>query len=354
MATLEAYLQEVLSRGGSDLHIAAGSPPLMRLQGLLTPLTPTPLTPEQTTELLLSILSADQVEELDRAKNIDFAYEIETLEGQQRFRGNAYFQRQGLDGVFRMIPNRIPTLADLGMPTETLEKLVQHHQGIILVTGPSGSGKTTTLAALINVINETKAAHIITIEDPIEYIHPIKRSLINQRQLGKHTNSFSAALRAAVREDPDVILVGELRDLDTISLAITAAETGHLVLATLHTSSAGKTIDRLVGAFPASQQAQIRTMLAESLRGVISQVLLPAQDGNYRVPAVEILVGCLPMANIIRDGKTYQIASVMQTGKGLGMRSMDEALMDLLSKRKISAQDAYDYAIDKKAFAAGG
>ncbi|MHB2018651.1 MAG: type IV pilus twitching motility protein PilT [Candidatus Xenobia bacterium] len=353
MATLEAYLQEVLSRGGSDLHIAAGSPPLMRFQGVLTPLSQTPLSSDQTHELLLPALSDEQQSELETRKNIDFAYEIETLEGLQRFRGNCYWQRLGLDGVFRMIPNRIPTLGDLGMPTETLQRLVQHHQGIILVTGPSGSGKTTTLAALINVINETKAAHIITIEDPIEYIHPIKHSLINQRQLIRHTRSFAAALRAAVREDPDVILVGELRDLETISLAITAAETGHLVLATLHTSSAGKTIDRLVGAFPATQQAQIRTMLAESLRGVVSQVLLPAVDGPYRVAAVEILLGCLPVANLIRDGKTFQIPSVMQTGKQLGMRSMDEALLDLLQQRKISPQDAYDFATDKKVFERG-
>jgi twitching motility protein PilT len=347
--TLVHLLQELLSRNGSDLHVAAGSPPMMRYNGDLFAMDYPVLSAPETEQIIAQALTPTQADALIEKKNIDIAYEIDTMDGVRRFRANCYYQRLGIDGVFRAVASHIPTLKELGVP-ESLSKMVQHHQGLVLVTGPTGAGKTSTLAALINIINETKPAHIITIEDPIEHIHAPKLSMVNQRQVGLHTRTFSAALRAAMREDPDVILVGEMRDLETISLAITAAETGHLVLGTLHTSSAAKTIDRIIGAFPSGQQAQIRTMLSESLRGVISQLLIPSTTPGRRVPAVEVLIGCVPIANVIRDAKTYQIPSLMQTGRNMGMRSMDEALLELMGKRLINVSDAYDYATDKKLF----
>ncbi|HEY3997678.1 MAG TPA: type IV pilus twitching motility protein PilT [Candidatus Xenobia bacterium] len=349
MSTLVQLLQEVVTRGGSDLHIPSGSPPLMRFNGELFPLSDKPLTADESHDLMMSALKPEQQEALIELKNLDFAYEVETMDGMRRFRANAFYQRLGVDGSFRAISSTIPTLAELKIP-DVVGSMVNHHQGLVLVTGPTGSGKTCTLSALLNIINETKPAHIITIEDPIEHIHAPKKCLINQRQVGLHTRSFSSALRAAMREDPDVILVGEMRDLETISLAITAAETGHLVLGTLHTSSAPKTIDRIIGAFPAGQQAQIRTMVSESVRGIVSQILIPSTTPGVRIPAIEILMGCVPVANVIREGKTFQIPSLMQTGRNLGMRSMDDALLDLLQKKQITSQDAYDYATDKKMF----
>jgi twitching motility protein PilT len=348
MRSLSDYLRDVVERGGSDLHIASGAPPIMRLHGQLTRLSETPLEPQIVETLLYPIISAEVRERLRETRNVDFAHQMDIGGIEQRFRANLYYQKNGLDGVFRVIPHQIPTLTQLLLP-DSLALMTRHHQGLVLVTGPSGSGKTTTLAALINMINTEQPRHIITIEDPIEYIHTPQKSLINQRQVGTHTASFTRALRAAVREDPDVILVGELRDLDTIQLAITASETGHLVLGTLHTASAAKTIDRIVDAFPAGQQAQIRTMVSESLRGVITQQLVPRADGQGRVPAVEVLVGCLPVANMIRDGKTFQIASIMQTGRHMGMRPMDDAIIKLNQDGLITREAALDHAVEPAA-----
>jgi len=274
----------------------------------------------------------------------------EQVIGLGRFRGNLLYQRKGLDAVFRFIPAEIPTLESLGFPS-TISKLTRHHQGLVLVTGPTRSGKSTTLAAMINEINERSNHHILSIEDPIEYIHPNKKSVVNQREVGRHTNSFARALKASLREDPDVIMVGELRDVETMSMAITASETGHLVLATLQTSSAHKTIDRVLDSFPPSQQSQIRTMVSESLKGVISQRLLKRADGNGMVAAVEILVGTIPLANLIRDGKTFQIPSIMQTGKNVGMIKMDDAIMELLQKQVITPEEASMAANNKSSFA---
>lgn len=349
MFKLDSFLKELIAKGGSDLHVCAGAVPVIRLHGELMNMGNYVISPEESEKMLTEILSEEQLEYLKQEKNIDLAYEIKHGGIVQRFRSNIYYQRKGLDGVFHAIPNKIPTLKSLGLP-DTLAKLTRFNQGLVLMTGPAGSGKTTTLASLIDIINEERTCHIITIEDPIEYIYVNKRSLINQRQVGKHTKSFHSALRSALREDPDVILVGELRDLETIQLAITASETGHLVFGTLHTNSAAKTIDRIIDVFPPNQQAQIKTMVSESLRGVISQILLPKADGWGRMPAVEILVGCMPVANFIREGKTYQIPSVMQTGKSMGMLLMDDSLAELLNGGKIKAQEAYDRATDKKRF----
>lgn len=347
MRTLTDYLRDVVERGGSDLHLASNAPPIMRYHGQLVRLTEQPLRPDEVEGLLYALLEPQQRDHLYEAKNLDFAHEIELAGASQRFRVNYYFQKYGVDGVFRVIPSRVPTMEELGLP-DVVAAMTRHHQGLVLVTGPSGSGKTTTLAAMINLINSEQPKHIITIEDPVEYVHTPRRAVVNQRQVGQHTQGFTRALRAAVREDPDVILVGELRDLDTIQLAITASETGHLVLGTLHTASAAKTVDRIIDAFPAGQQGQIRIMLSESLRGVVSQQLLPRGDGQGRVAAMEILVGCLPVANMIREGKTFQIASIMQTQRHIGMRPMDDAIARLVQEGKITRQTAYDYAADPK------
>jgi twitching motility protein PilT len=347
MPTLAGYLHEVVEKGGSDLHFAAGAPPIMRLHGELVRLRDEPLSAADTEETLLAILSPEQQAQLRRSKNIDFACELPVGDGTQRTRVNVYYQKRGLDGVFRLIAAKPPTVAQLELP-DIVAAMTRHHQGLVLVTGPAGSGRSSTLAAMVAQINSEQPRHIITIEDPIEYIHQPDRSLINQRQVGVHAESFARALRAAVREDPDVIMVGELRDTESIALAITAAETGHLVLATLHTPSAAKTIDRLLEAFPPGQQPQLRAMLAESMRGIISQQLLTRLDGKGRALALEILVGCMPVANMIRDNKTYQIPSLIQTGRHLGMRPMEDSIQQLLQKGLISKATALELAADSK------
>ncbi|MBI2266158.1 MAG: type IV pilus twitching motility protein PilT [Armatimonadetes bacterium] len=350
MASIDALLNEVITRGASDLHLTSDSPPIVRTHGVLERLSAPVMTAEDIEEMVAEILTDEEIEELKQTTNLDHAYEVTSPKGELlRFRGNIYFQRTGLDAVFRAIPARIPTLSELGLPG-ILAKLTRYHQGLILATGPSGSGKTSTLAALVHIINEERSCHIVTIEDPIEYIHINRKSLINQRQVGLHTRSFQSALRAALREDPDVIVVGELRDLETIRLAITASETGHLVFGTLQTSTAAKTIDRIIDSFPSEQQAQIRMMLSESLRGIIAQQLIPIPSGAGRIPAVEIIVGCQPIANLIRESKTYQIPSVMQTGKNLGMQTMDESLMALAVAGKITPFEAYERATEKAPF----
>ncbi len=337
--------------GASDLHLASGVPPIVRVHGVLERLPQESLAADEVEAMLAEILPREDLERLEADKNLDFALAFGTPEigGPWRFRGNVYCQKNGLNVVLRGISPTVPTLQSLGLPAE-LANLVRHHQGLVLATGQAGCGKTATLAALIDVINQEKPVHVIAVEDPIEYIHTNKRALINQRQVGRDVESFSLALKGALREDPDVILVGELRDLETISLAITAAETGHLVLGTLHTNSAAKTVDRLIDAFPVDQQAQVRTMLSESLRGVIAQQLIPRKDGCGRVVAVELLVGNMGVANLIREGKTYQIPMAMQTGKKDGMRVMDATILDLYEKGLISREEAMARSVNKAAY----
>jgi twitching motility protein PilT len=277
---------------------------------------------------------------------LDFAY---SMEGVGRFRSNMYRSLTGLNGVFHCIPDRPPTLEQLGLPS-SIAKLVNYHQGMILVTGPAGSGKTSTLAALVNILNQERRDHVLTIEDPVEYIHESQRCIVNQRQVNLHTKSFANALRAALREDPDIICIGELRDLETISLALSAAETGHLVLATLHTNSSIRTINRIVGSFPPNQQLQVRTMLSESLRAVIAQRLLPAADDSGVVLAYELLMITRAAANLIRDSRTYQLASVLQTGRMQGMQSMDDSLVELVKQGRITNETAMTATENKKLF----
>jgi twitching motility protein PilT len=305
------------------------------------------LSPQDAEHLLQHVLSDDQRRALETSGQVDFAYQ---LTGVGRFRANAYRQQRGLDAVFRSIPDQPPSLADLGLP-ETLGRFTEFHQGMVLVTGPSGCGKSTTLAALVEKANRERPDHVITVEDPIEVVYASKRSLVNQRQVGRHTEGFPRALRAALREDPDVIVIGELRDLETISLALTAAETGHLVLATLHTANAIRTINRLIGVFPSDQQAQIRTMVSESLRAVISQRLVSRADGQGRVAALEILVGTPAVSNLIRESKTFQIRSILQTGAAHGMTSLDASLARLVADGTIAKSEARRHAEEPEQFA---
>ena len=330
-------------RGSSDLHVSVGAPPLIRISGDLTPLTSNKLPQEETKKLLYEIMSPYQQEQFEKYMEIDFAY---ALQGTGRFRANVFLQNRGIAGVFRIIPEEILSVEQLKCPPQILN-FAKLHKGMILCTGPTGSGKSTTLAALVDYINKNRADHILTVEDPIEFVHPNKKCLVNQRELIAHTQSFAAALKSALREDPDVILVGEMRDHETIQLALTAAETGHLVFGTLHTSSAAKTIDRIIDVFPAGQQGQIRSMLAESLKGVMAQTLLKKVGGG-RIAAIEILVGNPAISNLIREDKTFQINSVLQTSKSEGMQTLDMALLELYEKKLITAETCIDYAADKK------
>lgn len=337
---------------GSDLLVAAGYPLKMRKYGGLAALGEgEKLTTEEVEAMLGQCLSETEIEVLRQQQDMDFAYQIEHPSyGFCRFRANAFYQRFGPSLVFRSIPQKIPTIEDLGLPEDLGKNLMEFHQGLVLVTGPTGSGKTSTLAALVDYCNSSRPLNIITVEDPIEYVHRTKQSLIVQRQVGLHTDSYASALRASLREDPDLIMVGELRDLETISLAITAAETGHLVLGTLNTISASQTINRLVNAFPPRQQAQIRMMLADSLRGVISQQLLPRADGSGRVVSLELMLANGPIANLIRENKMHQVNSIMQTGQKRGMKIMDDSLMALVKAGVVDAREAIDRAHDKNSF----
>jgi twitching motility protein PilT len=328
---LTALLAFACQQGASDIHLSPGLPPMLRLRGEMRRLDTPPLTREETRAAIYDVLNDQQKQSFEEHHDHDFAFEIPNL---SRFRANVLMQRLGEAAVFRLVPTRVVTLDELGMPP-VLKELCQKDKGLVVVTGPTGSGKSTTLAAMIDYINETERGHILTIEDPIEFVHQSKKSLVTQREVGPMTGSFAAALRAALREDPDVILVGELRDLETTSLAITAAETGHLVFATLHTNSAPKTIDRIIDIFPSAQQAQVRTMLSESLEGVVAQTLLPTKDGKGRVAAIEVLVGVPALRNLIREDKTAQILSVIQTGAQYGMISLDQSLRDLVMQGKL-------------------
>jgi twitching motility protein PilT len=328
-------LLEVVARRASDLHLTAGARPMIRVRGRLHPLDEHPvLTPSDTREIVYSILSNDQRQRLETDWQIDFAYSIP---GRARFRVNAYFQRSAIGAAFRLIPFEITPLSELGLPP-VMEEFAHRPRGIVLVTGPTGSGKSTTLASILDVVNRTREEHIMTIEDPIEFLHQHKRCIVNQRELGSDALSFAAALKAALRQDPDVILVGEMRDLETISTAITAAETGHLVFATLHTQDAPQTVDRIIDVFPSAQQSQIRVQLAVALQGIVTQQLLPTADGSGRCCAVEVLMPTPAVRNLIREGKTHQLYSVMQTGGARGMQTMDASLAQLVRAGTITRQ----------------
>ena len=335
--SIDTLLEWMVARNASDLHVTVGSQPAVRVNGHLHRMDNFPaLSAEDTRELLYRILNSEQQKRLEIDRQLDLSYSIPGL---ARFRVNIYSQRESLAGAFRMIPAALKTLEELGLPG-SLHELGEKPRGLVLVTGPTGSGKSTTLAALIDEINRTRADHIITIEDPIEFLHKHKSCVVNQREIGPDATSFADALRGALRQDPDVILLGEMRDLETISTALTAAETGHLVFATLHTQDAASTIDRIIDVFPAAQQGQIRTQLAGTLQGVVAQTLLPTADGQGRVAAIEILLPDDAVRNLIRQGKLEQIYSVMQTGTSRGMQTMEQALADLTVRRIIDKDDA--------------
>jgi twitching motility protein PilT len=346
MAVIDTYFREMQEREASDLHMVIGFPPLIRLRGDLQPLDQPVLTPESNKKILYEILDTIQRSTLEKRLDFDKAYE---LPGVGRFRCNFLYQHRGIGAVFRIIPTKIPTLEQLKLPS-AIRSIAEFNKGLVLVTGPTGSGKSTTLAAIINFINENYEKHIITIEDPLEFVHQNKKCIFSQREIGSHAKSFSDALRVASREDPNIILVGEMRDLETISLALACAELGILVFGTLHTNSASKTIDRIINAFPADQQAQCRTMLAESLKAVVAQQLLKTKDGKGRCAANEILIGTSALTSIIREGKISQINSMIQTGASLGMQTMDQHLMKLIEEERITPEAAYEKAIDKALF----
>ncbi len=326
-------LEAAVQRGASDIHVSAGESPMFRVDGSLRRLEVPPFTPEQTEAMLLGIMLDEQRTKFLECGDIDFAMPLGTI---ARFRVNVMRQYRGVGAVFRKIPTKIMSLEELGLPS-ALARFTERQKGLVLVTGPTGSGKSTTLAAMVDLINRTEEGHILTIEDPIEFVHPSKKSLVTQREIGPHTNSFSSALRAALREDPDVILVGELRDLETIQLALTAAETGHLVFGTLHTSSAPKTVDRIIDVFPTVQQAQVRAMLSESLEAVITQTLCKKVGGG-RVAGIEILVGTTAVRNLIREAKIHQIPSVMQTSMAAGMQTLEMHLTTLVEQGLITKE----------------
>jgi twitching motility protein PilT len=344
--SFDELLRHARAAQASDLHLSTGTVPQMRVHGRLGPLPLPPTTPDQMDAWLKPMLQNGRSEELAERRQLDFCHKHADL---GRFRTNVFYQRKGLAAVMRLVPFEIPNLRDVGLP-ESVWEITSYSQGLVLVTGPAGCGKTTTLAALVDRINESERGHIITVEDPIEYVHPNKESLINQREIPSHSPSFAKALRQSLREDPDVILVGEMRDLETISLAITASETGHLVLATLHTTTASSTVDRIINAFPPDQQGQIRMMVADSLKAVISQSLLPRRDGNGRAAAFEILRNTPNVAGLIRDAKTFQLPSAMQTGAAAGMMLMDGALLQLVQDGTIEPRVAYDRAQRKETF----
>ena len=343
---IKELLVTAKNKDASDLHLNIGVSPVLRINGKLTKLDLPELTPEITHEMIYSILSEKQKTDFEKFGELDLSYELENV---SRFRVNVFKHRRGEAAAFRLIPEKIKTLSELGLPS-ILSDFTEKDKGLVLVTGPTGSGKSTTIAALIDIINKKKYVNIITIEDPIEFIHSHKNCLVSQREIGSHTKSFASALRNALREDPDVILVGEMRDLETISMALTAAETGHLVFSTLHTISAAETVERIIDVFPPHQQNQVRMQLAGSLQGIIAQTLLPTLDDTGRVPALEVMMANPAIRNLIREGKTYQIPSTIQISKKDGMQSLDQSLKDLVMEDKISREDALKKAIDKKAF----
>jgi twitching motility protein PilT len=346
---IDALFHAMCTAGASDLHLSSGMPPLVRTDGSMAPLDPAaaPLTPEAVEQLLDPIMPEKNRSEFHERHDTDFAYEIAGL---ARFRANIFMDRKGRGAVFRVIPTGILTAEKLGLSSHILQ-LCRLQKGLVLVTGPTGSGKSTTLCAMVDYINRQRTDHIITIEDPIEFVHENKGCLINQREVHTHTGSFKHALRAALREDPDIVLVGEMRDLETVAIAIETAETGHLVFGTLHTTTASSTVDRVIDQFPTDRQSQIRVMLSESLRGVISQTLCK-KIGGGRVAALEVLIVTPAVTNLIREGKTFQIPSMMQVGKSVGMVSLNDALADLVTHKLVAPEEAHLKAVDKAGFEA--
>ncbi|MGZ4779714.1 MAG: PilT/PilU family type 4a pilus ATPase, partial [Thermoanaerobaculia bacterium] len=345
---LHALLIATRNRHASDFHLAVGQPPVIRLAADLIRVEAEPFTAEQTEAMLKEILTEQQWATIEKTKQLDFCHYIP--QG-GRYRGNVFLDHRGYSAVFRVIPEKPPTIVELGLPAQ-LAEIADYHQGIVLICGPSGSGKSTTLAALVNLFNETRTDHVITMEDPVEFVHPFKNCLINQREVGRHTQSFGRALRAALREDPDVIVIGEMRDNESVSLALTAAETGHIVLGTLNATSAPKAIDRVISSFPVDEQPQIRASLSESLKYVVSQRLLPSKEPHKLVGAFEVLKGTSTIASLIRDEKTYQIVSAMQIGRSQGMQTFDDALKDLVKRDQIAPETAYMAATKKEDFEA--
>ena len=346
--TVDDLLRLLLQRDGSDLHITVGSPPGLRIRGEIVPVEDMkPLTPKDTQDLILSLLSEEQRRRFDAELELDFAY---SLPGHSRFRANVFQQRNSLGAVFRVIPLAIPTIADLGLP-KVCQFLSERPRGLVLVTGPTGSGKSTTLAAMIDHINATRPVHIVTLEDPIEFMHRNKRAYVNQREIGADTRSFASALKRVLRQDPDVILVGELRDLETISAAITAAETGHLVLATLHTTGGPETIDRMIDVFPPHQQQQVRMQLSATLEGVLSQVLLRTADGTSRAMAMEIMIGSPSICNLIREGKTHMMPTIIHGAANVGMQTLDQDIKRLLQAGVVTFEEAISKAKDPRELA---
>ncbi len=346
MAKIDAFFKLMHEQGASDLHLVSGQQPILRIRGDVERVKYNVLDNDQLRSMIYEITSEEKIKEFEETGDVDFGYEIQGL---ARYRVNFFMQRNGVGAVFREIPSVIATVEQLGLPP-VVGKLATLPRGLVVITGPTGSGKSTTLAAIIDVANRSRKDHIITIEDPIEFVHQSHSCIINHREVGLHTKSFAAALRGALREDPDIILVGEMRDLETISLAIEAASTGHLVFATLHTTSAAKTVDRIIEVFPGHQQAQIRSTLADSIRAVVAQVLFKRVDKKGRCVAPEILVATPAVRNLIRESKTHQLPSMMQTGKKYGMQLLDDAIMGLYNKGWISADEAYTKANEKEQF----
>ncbi|MFW5637333.1 MAG: type IV pilus twitching motility protein PilT [Thermodesulfobacteriota bacterium] len=346
MAKIDAFFKLMNDQGASDLHLVSGQPPALRLRGDIERVKYKVLDNDGLKAMLYEIAPEDKIKVFEETGDVDFGYEIPGL---ARYRANFFMQKNGCAAVFREIPSTILTVEQLGLPP-VIAKLANLPRGLILVTGPTGSGKSTTLAAIIDEANKTRKDHILTIEDPVEFVHTSQGCIINHREVGTHTTTFSAALRGALREDPDIILVGELRDLETISLAVEAASTGHLVFGTLHTNSAAKTVDRMIEIFPANQQQQIRSTLSDGIRGIICQSLFKRIDVKGRVAALEICIATPAVRNLVRENKTYQIPSVMQTGKKYGMQLLDDAIMELMEKGKISSDEAYMKSNEKSRF----
>ena len=346
MAQIDAFFKLMHEQGASDLHMVAGQQPILRIRGEMEKIKYHILENDILRSLLYEVVTEEKIKHFEETGDVDFGYEIAGL---ARYRGNLFMQKYGIGAVFREIPSDILTCEQLGLP-KIVSKLSALPKGMVLVTGPTGSGKSTTLAAIVDEANKTRRDHILTIEDPIEFVHKSQKCIVNHREVGIHTKSFATALRGALREDPDIIMVGEMRDLETISLAMEAAMTGHLVFGTLHTLNAAKTVDRIIEIFPSTQQAQVRSTLADALKAVVSQTLFKRIDKKGRCAALEILIGTPAIRNLIREGKTFQIPSAMQTGKKFGMQTLDDAILDFLEKGWISAEDAYTNAIEKSQF----
>jgi twitching motility protein PilT len=346
MAQIDAFFKLMNDQGASDLHMVSGQQPILRIRGDMERVKYKVLENDELKAMVYEIVSEEKIKVFEETGDVDFGYEIAGL---ARYRGNLFMQKYGVGSVFREIPSDILTCEQLGLP-KVISKLASLPKGMVLVTGPTGSGKSTTLAAIVDEVNKTRSDHILTVEDPIEFVHKSQKCIVNHREVGLHTKSFGAALRGALREDPDIILVGEMRDLETIALAMEAAMTGHLVFGTLHTLNASKTVDRVIEIFPADQQAQVRSTLADALKAVVSQNLFKRVDIKGRCAALEILICTPAVRNLIREGKTYQIPSAMQTGKKFGMQTLDDAIMEFLQKGWISPESAYTNCIEKKKF----